>query len=426
MVCASIVIDVGLLRTDGARLQNALDSGALAAAQSLPATSTNVGRSRAAATITSRPTIRASARPSPRSSCIIGADPGGGPHLIDMPEVCNVAAGSTWICTAELCWAPCDPVTSPTDMCNAVVLEDFGRPAVHLRQGSGRQQRWHRHRGGRRVHGTLRADQPRGRRADHRSHAVHVGPRGDALDGADAVLEAYDPTVQHVALGLIGPSSELYGLLHRRLRQGAGERGADAAGVAERSTNVPAVAQVAAGAGSLVINKPTGTASGDLLIAAITLNGNVTIPSGGVPAGWTRLRVVPNGANLSLVTYWKVATGAEPANYTWTLSASGRADGAILRITGEDPANPIDTSSQSTGTGTALSATGVNTAGDQELLVAVFGTTAESAITPGRPQPGHRAVRGPARECRRPDDRGWHARAGGGRSLRQRDSRRPP
>jgi Flp pilus assembly protein TadG len=42
MVLAAVVIDAGLLRTDSARLQNALDAGALAAAQSLPANNANV------------------------------------------------------------------------------------------------------------------------------------------------------------------------------------------------------------------------------------------------------------------------------------------------------------------------------------------------------------------------------------------------
>ncbi len=85
------------------------------------------------------------------------------------------------------------------------------------------------------------------------------------------------------------------------------------------STNNPAVAQPSAGATTLVINTPASTASGDLLIAAITLNGNVTIPNAGVPSGWTRIRVAPNSTNMAVVTYWKIATGSEPANYTWTL-----------------------------------------------------------------------------------------------------------
>ena len=42
MALAAVVIDVGLLRTDTGKLQNALDAGALAAAQSLPVNKANV------------------------------------------------------------------------------------------------------------------------------------------------------------------------------------------------------------------------------------------------------------------------------------------------------------------------------------------------------------------------------------------------
>ena len=42
MALAAIVIDVSLLRTDGQKLQNALDAGALAAGHTLPVNNTNI------------------------------------------------------------------------------------------------------------------------------------------------------------------------------------------------------------------------------------------------------------------------------------------------------------------------------------------------------------------------------------------------
>ena len=42
MVLASVVIDLGMLRTDSAQLRNALDAASLAGAYDLPAKSTNV------------------------------------------------------------------------------------------------------------------------------------------------------------------------------------------------------------------------------------------------------------------------------------------------------------------------------------------------------------------------------------------------
>ena len=146
MVLAAVVIDAGLLRTDTARLQNALDAGALAGARSLPATSANVvavettaigyaganfpGLGLGASDISYR--------------CIIGADQTTGlPRMFDMPAVCNVplaADSPSWVCTAAVCWAPCDPRAGNT--CNTIVLTDnvtrdytFGR-AVGINSGN--------------------------------------------------------------------------------------------------------------------------------------------------------------------------------------------------------------------------------------------------------------------------------------------------
>ena len=74
MVFASIVIDLGLLRTDTAELQNALDAGAVAGAQQLPATGL-AGRANVddrSASGSSRPTTR---RPEPQTSPTIAAVP---------------------------------------------------------------------------------------------------------------------------------------------------------------------------------------------------------------------------------------------------------------------------------------------------------------------------------------------------------------
>ena len=53
-----------------------------------------------------------------------------------------------------------------------------------------------------------------------------------------------------------------------------------------------------------------------------------------------------------------------------------------MRFTGLDPADPIDLASQNTGSGTTLTATGITTSSAQTMLVAVYGTTARTTITP--------------------------------------------
>ena len=250
MVLAAVVIDAGLLRTDSARLQNALDAGALAAAQSLPANSTNIGTVRGAATSYSESNFPGLGLGTNdiTFACIIGIDTNtGGPHFIDMPAVCNVPVASDWVCTAAVCWAPCDPVAHTTDVCNTVILKKdvtrdytFAR-AVGINSGNT---------------GTIQA-------------AACTGPCGPTMPvdvvltidrtlsmqglentlfaGANAVLQAYDPTIQHIALGMIGPSSQLdacsTGAMGKILVNGT----LTAPPFGSSSTNSPAVAQVAGG-----------------------------------------------------------------------------------------------------------------------------------------------------------------------------------
>lgn len=102
---------------------------------------------------------------------------------------------------------------------------------------------------------------------------------------------------------------------------------------------------------SIVVDKPTGVLEGDLLIACIAPG----IKTGGgtrvvtPPSGWTLIQesAVPfaNGQ-----VYYKVATGSEPATYTFTWTQEARkAAAAILAYHGQS-ASPINASSEGTWT----------------------------------------------------------------------------
>ena len=82
---------------------------------------------------------------------------------------------------------------------------------------------------------------------------------------------------------------------------------------------------------SLNIAVPAGTASGDLLIASISTDGNRTINT---PAGWTALdnSVVGAGA-VTLGVFSRVAGGSEPGSYTFSWTGGERAIGIIMRFT---------------------------------------------------------------------------------------------
>ncbi|MFN8629542.1 MAG: pilus assembly protein TadG-related protein [Chloroflexota bacterium] len=142
LLCASIVIDLGLLRNDKARLQTALDAAALAAGHSLPANNTNVASITTTANTFVQKNYAGVANPTTTYRCLIGLDTATGlPRVSDMPAVCNVsfaANSSAWECTATTCWAPCNPAVAATqtDVCNTINLVDnatqpftFGRVA---------------------------------------------------------------------------------------------------------------------------------------------------------------------------------------------------------------------------------------------------------------------------------------------------------
>lgn len=76
---------------------------------------------------------------------------------------------------------------------------------------------------------------------------------------------------------------------------------------------------------SLTINRPTGTISGDLMVAIIFGENNVTWTG---DTGWNE--VVDQGVGPSLRVAHKTAGGSEPSSYTFTSSGSSLLGGVIL------------------------------------------------------------------------------------------------
>ena len=73
----------------------------------------------------------------------------------------------------------------------------------------------------------------------------------------------------------------------------------------------------------LTIPTPAGTALGDLLLATIATDNNETLNT---PTGWTLVNQGSNGATVAV--FYRIATGAEPANYTFTWGSNEEAAGA--------------------------------------------------------------------------------------------------
>ncbi len=96
---------------------------------------------------------------------------------------------------------------------------------------------------------------------------------------------------------------------------------------------------------NITINKPTGVIAGDIMLVNIAKGGNRTnSPS---LAGWTLISGVDLGGmggtrRFGAVLY-KIAGGAEPANYTFALGAgTDSASGGIVAFSGVNNATPFD------------------------------------------------------------------------------------
>lgn len=125
--------------------------------------------------------------------------------------------------------------------------------------------------------------------------------------------------------------------------------------------------QNAASGASLVIDKPTGTVSGDLMVA-IMFNDRSSVTWTG-DTGWTEIADQGTGVNARIA--YKVATGSEGSAYTFTASSSSNiCTGAIITFRGAayDTIGVISTSSASN----VQTAGAITVGADGSVLLAAF------------------------------------------------------
>jgi hypothetical protein len=413
MLFASIVVDVGLLRNNRQILVNAVDSAALAGGTKMPVDACNIAQSTASA-CTSINTVAwqsvrdliiqtlqatypgiAPANYTISYRCLIGINSASPPAPYisrDVPLVCNPrgALGHTPVATdfkgaGATRYSVCDPTLG--DMCNVVVITGqattsytFGR-VVGINEG---------------YTGTTVSAACNGPCGQSPAAPVDLVVLVDrtasmtdpqivnARDATRSILSEYDPALQRVALGFLGPSEP------NTSCNGTGGPAVSVNAIDSSAPSAPAfsssdsAATPLAGASSLTINRPgAASAAGHVLIAGITVNNSIlTGGSGNVqivaPAGWTSIRTTNNGSSVGLATFYKVGTASEPGTYQWTFrnASTGvlmtvRATGGIARYTGVDNVNPINADGGNTGsdvsgtinaTANAITATRANVA----------------------------------------------------------------
>ena len=134
---------------------------------------------------------------------------------------------------------------------------------------------------------------------------------------------------------------------------------------------------------NLSISTPTGTATGDVMIAAIGFNNSsATITA---PAGWTLVRRTNNSSTTSnsLAAYRRTAVAGEPASHSFAVAGGNFLVGGIQSFSGVDTANPIDVENgQTTPSGTAHDTPNVTTTTANAMLVTSHTYASSNTWTP--------------------------------------------
>jgi hypothetical protein len=100
---------------------------------------------------------------------------------------------------------------------------------------------------------------------------------------------------------------------------------------------------------TLTLTKPSGVASGHLLVAIVTSIGSSSSITG--PSGWTEVDTATSGGGMKMSLWAKIAGGSEGSNYSWTETSLGsqRFVGTITAWDGVDVtslATAINTSTE--------------------------------------------------------------------------------
>ena len=134
---------------------------------------------------------------------------------------------------------------------------------------------------------------------------------------------------------------------------------------------------------NLSIATPSGTAAGDVMIAAIGFNNSGAAIT--APSGWTLVRRVNNASTTSnaLAVYRKSAAAGEPSSHVWGIAGGAFLVGGVQSFSGVDGANPIDAESgQSTASGTNHDTPSITTSTANTMLVTSHTYASSRSWTP--------------------------------------------
>lgn len=130
-----------------------------------------------------------------------------------------------------------------------------------------------------------------------------------------------------------------------------------------------------------VIDKPTGTASGHILLGVVSATSTETI---NVPSGFTQIISYAETAigSYKLAAFWKLAGGSEPSTYTFS-GSFGTISVGLSTWSGVDTTTPCPQSGGASGSffGTTVTAPGFTTSRDNCAIIRIGSDNNNSTVT---------------------------------------------
>jgi Flp pilus assembly protein TadG len=145
------------------------------------------------------------------------------------------------------------------------------------------------------------------------------------------------------------------------------------------------------GQASITINRPSNSAAGDVVVVAVTVQGNVKIcapDSSWIDAGTGAVSSGSGPADVTEEAFYSYRGTLDPSGQSYTFSfKNGSCSGAAVtrpatavavRYAGANPVAPIDTTASRIGSGTALTTATVATGNVNDAVVSFYGAGATS------------------------------------------------
>ena len=147
------------------------------------------------------------------------------------------------------------------------------------------------------------------------------------------------------------------------------------AAVSYISSSIPALRS--SPSSSITLTAPSPLATGDFMVAFLSLNSSQQPDFASAPAGWTTVLNIDDGSSVGVGVYYRVATSADVAGtstYTWNLTASARIAGGILVYRGVSSVSAIVASGSSVNaSSTTYTAPSVTPGVTNTMMVALYG-----------------------------------------------------